>query len=49
MHSIIYVEPLKIHKVYQGTSFRHMMFKACQYAPLGKNALFLTKFFSTML
>jgi len=38
MHSIIYFEPLKIHKAYQGTSLKHMMFKACQHAPLEKNA-----------
>jgi hypothetical protein len=29
MHSIIDDEPLKIHKVYEGMCFGHVMFKAC--------------------
>jgi hypothetical protein len=32
LHSIIDYEPLKILKVYEGTCFGHVMFKACQYA-----------------
>jgi hypothetical protein len=32
LHSIVGCEPLKILKVYGGTCFGHVMFKACQYA-----------------
>jgi hypothetical protein len=32
LHFIIDCEPLKKIKVYEGTSFRHVMFKAYQYA-----------------
>jgi len=32
MHSIIDYEPLKIHRVYEGTCFGHVMSKTCQYA-----------------
>jgi hypothetical protein len=31
LHFIIGCEPLKILKVYEGTCFGHVMFKACQY------------------
>jgi hypothetical protein len=32
LHSVINCEPLKILRVYEGTCFGHVMFKACQYA-----------------
>jgi hypothetical protein len=32
LHSIINCEPLKIHRVYEGTCFGHVMSKAYQYA-----------------
>jgi hypothetical protein len=32
LHSFIDYEPLKILRVYEGTCFGHVMFKACQYA-----------------
>jgi len=32
LHSNIDCQPLKFLKVYEGTCFRHVMFKTCQYA-----------------
>jgi len=31
LQSIVDYEPLKLLKVYEGTCFRHVMFKVCQY------------------
>jgi hypothetical protein len=32
LHSIIDYEPLKVFRVYEGTCFEYVMFKACLYA-----------------
>jgi hypothetical protein len=32
LRSNIDCQPLKLLKVYEGTCFRHVMFKTCQYA-----------------